>query len=214
MSEWDVFDRGYLDFEALLSIVATYLKIEELDLSIEEDFLTMCGISLNDQRKMTSEEKEKAEISPQMLYNAVNKFGTKRMKKNFTIHHAEEMVYDADLQHEDNKISIDELVTCLEMVGDKEMLEDSAAKRALWHAPSGRHLADKKKQHEHRKWEETRALFRSDSEEGKRRAYGDSWDQKDKHHSKARSETAFVVSSPKLSGTHQVLRTALESIND
>ena len=35
---------------------------------------------------------EEAEISPKMLYNAVQKYGTRRMKRQFTPSHAEEMV--------------------------------------------------------------------------------------------------------------------------
>ena len=58
---------------------------------------------------------------------------------------AKEMVYDADLQHEDNLISLDELVTCLEMVGDTEALAEGDEKKAMWRAPSGRHLLESAK---------------------------------------------------------------------
>jgi hypothetical protein len=71
---------------------------------------------------------------------------------------AKEMVYDADLQHEDNKISIDELVTCLEMVGDAEALEDGDQNKSLWRAPSGKHLA-KQRSDEDRAWKERRRSF-------------------------------------------------------
>ena len=161
MSEWDVLDRGYLDFEALLSIVATYLRIEQLDQQVEKDFLLLCGYNEEEQRTMTAEQKEEAEVSPEMLFDAVMKYGSGRMKRAFTRQQAEEMVYDADLQHIDNKISIDELVTCLEMVGDKEALEESDEKRAMWRAPSGRHLALKKKSNEQVEWEQSRMSLRS-----------------------------------------------------
>ena len=205
MSEWDVLDRGYLDFEALLSIVATYLRIEELDQQVEEDFLKMCGFGLKEQRKMSPEEKEEAEISPRMLFDAVQQYGTRRMKRSFTRAHAEEMVYDADLQHVDNNISIDELVTCLEMVGDKEMLEASDEeneKRAMWRAPSGRHLAVKKKSNEQKQWEESRirSVSRSDSASGE-------------GHTRLRSGTWLHTGSAGTEESHEVLRSALDLAN-
>merc|ERR1712034_171354 len=43
MREWDVNERGYLDFDAFLSVVATFLKREELDEAVERDFLRLCG---------------------------------------------------------------------------------------------------------------------------------------------------------------------------
>ena len=45
MSEWDLHDRGYLDFEAFLSVVSTYMKVEQLDQKVEEDFLKVCGLN-------------------------------------------------------------------------------------------------------------------------------------------------------------------------
>ena len=111
---------------------------------------------------------------------------------------------DADLQHVDNNISIDELVTCLEMVGDKEMLEaddEDAEKRAMWRAPSGRHLAVKKKSNEQKQWEESRnarTISRTDSGEG---------------HSRLRSGTWLHTGSAGTEESHAVLRTALGITN-
>ena len=45
MKEWDIFERGYLDFEAFLSVIATYMKVEQLDQKVEEDYLTICGLT-------------------------------------------------------------------------------------------------------------------------------------------------------------------------
>ena len=73
-----------------------------------------------------------------MLFRS--KYAPCRILLNFSIDDAKEMVYDADLQHEDNNISLDELITCLEMVGDMEALAEGDEKKGLWRAPSGRHL--------------------------------------------------------------------------
>mgnify|MGYP006146287313 CR=1 FL=1 len=45
MHEWDIHGRGYLDFEAFLSVIATYLKVEQLDQKVEEDYLTISGLT-------------------------------------------------------------------------------------------------------------------------------------------------------------------------
>ena len=140
MTEWDVKQVGYLEFESLVSIVATYMKIEQLDQQVEEDYLKICGYSVEKQRKMSPMMKLEAEISPELLYDAVMKYAPRRILLQFSIDDAREMVYDADLQHEDNQISLDELITCLEMVGDMEALAEGDEKKAMWRAPSGRHL--------------------------------------------------------------------------
>ena len=46
--EWDIDHRGYLDFDAFLSLIATFLKREELDEMMENDFLDLCGIKGRD----------------------------------------------------------------------------------------------------------------------------------------------------------------------
>jgi hypothetical protein len=79
MAEWDVQNRGFLDFEALLSIVATYVRIEELDQRMEEDYLTLCGYSIEEQKAMLPVEKEAAEVSPELLHEAVLRYGSRRM---------------------------------------------------------------------------------------------------------------------------------------
>lgn len=140
MTEWDVKQLGYLKFESLVSIVATYMKIEQLDQQVEEDYLRICGYSVEKQRQMSPVMKIEAEISPEALFDAVMKYAPRRILLNFSIDDAKEMVYDADLQHEDNNISLDELITCLEMVGDMEALAEGDEKKGLWRAPSGRHL--------------------------------------------------------------------------
>ena len=45
MREWDIHERGYLDFEAFLSVMSTYMKVEQLDQKVEEDFLKVCGLN-------------------------------------------------------------------------------------------------------------------------------------------------------------------------
>ena len=46
MREWDVHEppRGYLNFDAFVSVISTYMKVEQLDQQVEEDFLTICGL--------------------------------------------------------------------------------------------------------------------------------------------------------------------------
>ena len=84
------------------------------------------------------------------------KYAPRRILLQFSIDDAREMVYDADLQHEDNQISLDELITCLEMVGDMEALAEGDEKKAMWRAPSGRHLLSKaSKESKHRNQRKT-----------------------------------------------------------
>ena len=109
--------------------------------------------------------KLEAEISPELLYDAVMKYAPRRILLQFSIDDAREMVYDADLQHEDNQISLDELITCLEMVGDMEALAEGDEKKAMWRAPSGRHLLSKaSKETKHRNQRKSSKLYFLDSQ--------------------------------------------------
>ena len=105
------------------------------------------------------------------------------------------MVYDADLQHIDNNISIDELITCLEMVGDKEMLDESDDPKSMWRAPSGRHLAKKKKSGERKEWEDAQISRVSSlgSNNGQPRG---------------RSGTWLNTDNPEVDESHHILRNA------
>ena len=201
MREWDVHQRGFLDFDAFLSVVATFLKREELDERIEQDFLKLCGINPDSgKRKSTHLEQScnslghfrdrvrsptvvkgggkggrkgkflKAKASWRRLkYVAAwhtHGVGIDNLLAAFKLHWpqkvltrtvAEEMIFDANLEPgKSDMVTLDELITCLEMVTMSEIENDgsTASKResaVAWRRPSGCHVTYK----ELRPWSES-----------------------------------------------------------
>jgi MFS superfamily sulfate permease-like transporter/CRP-like cAMP-binding protein/Ca2+-binding EF-hand superfamily protein len=140
MHEWDIEDSGYLPFDSFISVVSTFMKIERLDIKMEEDFLRLCGLSDEEIKAENSEAKKHHEITKETLLAAHKKHGDRYTKMNIDI--AEEMIYDADLDMVDQNVSIDEFLNAIEMVGSKE-IEDLADSDSVWRLPSGRHLSIK-----------------------------------------------------------------------
>jgi len=167
MSEWDLHDRGYLDFEAFLSVVSTYMKVEQLDQKVEEDFLKVCGLnekqvhdlevnlarqSFVDHHNVEEGEDEDddgiQEISSKHLWRAIRKFGPtvwgRKKTAAISLKDVEEMVYDADVidQSGDMKVSLSELLNALEMVATEEIKQDlGKSEQGMIRVPTGRHLA-------------------------------------------------------------------------
>merc|ERR1719419_514317 len=118
MFEWDVHQRGYLDFGAFVSIVANVMKKEELDAKVEHDFLTVCG-------KHVSEIKNNRENLLKSMNSIVTagdlvRVGRERaMPINPEI--AEEMIFDAS-ESGDNAVTLDELISTIETVYRNESL--------------------------------------------------------------------------------------------
>merc|ERR1712034_104671 len=99
MREWDVNERGYLDFDAFLSVVATFLKREELDEMVERDFLRMCGLNPDDSEAEWPQLDPTTGISVDNLHRALRahwpeKWPTEEESRDV----AEEMVFDADIE--------------------------------------------------------------------------------------------------------------------
>jgi len=111
MHEWDIHGRGYLDFEAFLSVIATYLKVEQLDQKVEEDYLTISGLTKTEAHEVElrvarrsslslsdpemfgiSEQKHpeldngevEEEITAKSLWKAIKKYGPGMWGKKFT----------------------------------------------------------------------------------------------------------------------------------
>jgi len=81
--------------------------------------------------------------------------------------------------------------------------DEEDEKRAMWRAPSGRHLATKKKSNEQKQWEESRiarSVSRSDSASGEGQP-------------RLRTGTWLHTGSAGTEESHEVLRSALEIPN-
>jgi SulP family sulfate permease len=148
MNEWDVDHDHHLTFDAFVSIVSTHIKLEALDQELEKDFLRLCGLSHEEQSRLTSAEFELLAITKQELVNGIKEYGGQRgigigWKPKFTEDIATEMIYDADIDMVDNRVTFDELITCLEMIGPHELEEElqKSGDNSLWRAPSGKHLS-------------------------------------------------------------------------
>jgi Ca2+-binding EF-hand superfamily protein len=148
MNEWDVDHDHHLTFDAFVSIVSTHIKLEALDQELEKDFLRLCGLSHEEQSRLTSTEFELLAITKQELVNGIKEYGGQRgigigWKPQFTENIATEMIYDADIDMVDNRVTFDELITCLEMIGPHELEEElqKSGDNSLWRAPSGKHLS-------------------------------------------------------------------------
>ena len=115
MREWDLVGRGYLDFDAFVSIVSHVLKSEELDEQLEQDFLRVCGES--DVNASSTQHKRCVIVAADIV----------KLAKEIGIHIddeiAEEMVFDAD-EDQSKKISLDELIATLETVHIDETIDD------------------------------------------------------------------------------------------
>ena len=132
-SEWDIHDRKYLDFEAFLSVMSTYMKVEQLDEKVEEDFLKVCGLDkqqahafeLSETRKSiydhdhdhdhhhqyieddNGEFSDEKEISAKNLWEAIRKYGPqmwgRKRTTEITLNDVEEMIFDADVIDQSGK---------------------------------------------------------------------------------------------------------------
>jgi Ca2+-binding EF-hand superfamily protein len=111
MKEWDIESKGYLDFDAFVSIVAHVLKSEELDEQLEKDFLYFCG------------ETNVQQVTVQQMSSAITAADIVRVarEKCVFIDHdlAEEMIFDAD-ETGTGQLCLDHLIACIETVGADE----------------------------------------------------------------------------------------------
>ena len=114
--------RGYLDFDAFVSIVAHLLKHEELDEQLERDFLLFCG------------EKDVDHPSLQQMHSFITPANVVRVARahNVFIDHrtAEEMVHDAD-ETGSGKLSLDSLIACIETVSANEEYTSSTGSATI-----------------------------------------------------------------------------------
>jgi Ca2+-binding EF-hand superfamily protein/CRP-like cAMP-binding protein/anti-anti-sigma regulatory factor len=118
MREWDLEGRGFLDFDAFVSIVSHVLKSEELDEHIERDFLTLCGET--DVKHPSMSQQRCAVVAGDIVRRA--------RELGVVVDHrlAEEMVFDAD-EDRTGKVSLDELIVTLETVHIDESIDEKYA---------------------------------------------------------------------------------------
>jgi len=118
MHEWDVYQRGYLDFSDFISIVAHVMKSEELDAKVEQDFLRLCG-------KERSEIENNRESLLKSLCSHITAEDLIRVGRERDMpidpEIAEEMIFDAS-ESGDKKVLLDELIDVIETVSKNESL--------------------------------------------------------------------------------------------
>jgi sulfate permease, SulP family len=147
MNEWDVNREGNISFEALVSVVATYLHLEKLDSEMEVDFGKLCNCK--EPVSMNPEELAKQVITKEALIESVQRYGGRH---GITVNEqlAEEMIFDADIELVDHKVTFDELITTLEMIGPEEIVESISSKEnslvSALSVPSGMHLSFKRRE--------------------------------------------------------------------
>merc|ERR1712023_164057 len=130
----DVQGDGFLNFDAFISVIATHLKVEHLDAMIEEDFLRLVGTVEKDITSMSDDDKIHLSCDWKMLQEAAKTFGGKSLSDEA----CQEMVFDADIDAVGNgsSVSLDELITCLEMVRKEEIVEKrESMKSMMWRRP-------------------------------------------------------------------------------
>jgi len=118
MHEWDVHQRGYLDFGAFISIVAHVIQAEELDAKVEHDFLRVCGrevVEIENNRKNLLKSIN-SHIKSQDIIRVSRERG---MPINPEI--AEEMIFDAS-ESGGKMVSLNELIATIETVYRNESI--------------------------------------------------------------------------------------------
>ena len=121
MHEWDVQHRGYLDFDAFISMISFTLKKEELDEMVEEDFLKLSNrvadfgsLELATRgAPMTSE----PQITADSLVRALEDMG---IGASVDLDLIEEMIFDADFDGA-GFVSLDDLISTIAIIGRKEI---------------------------------------------------------------------------------------------
>jgi SulP family sulfate permease len=149
MEEWDFMQTGFITFDAFISVVSTYLMLERLDEEMERDFLTMCGYSEDEIENVETGSLSQKSVTAESLIACSKTFGKDR-GVNINTEVAEEMIFDSDCSKADMRVTFEELVTTLEMVGPDElkrsMLDDMGGihdDKDHLRYPSGSHLSFK-----------------------------------------------------------------------
>ena len=120
MHEWDVQNTGYLDFDAFISMIAVVLKKEELDESVEDDFLKLTSKRVVDVQTGGAEALRNAadaQISADSLIRGLTDLGA--ISLDFDL--IEEMIFDADFDGA-GFVSLDDLISTIEIIGRKEIV--------------------------------------------------------------------------------------------
>jgi Ca2+-binding EF-hand superfamily protein len=142
MHEWDRRQNGYLLFDAVVSMVATCLKKEELDQRIEQDFLRLCSdsgnLSAGESKCRASVLCREKHITVESLLKGFSKHAPHvRMNREL----ADDMIFDADISRVDFNVSIDELINTLELVNLDEVTSKAESDESgAFMAPTGMHL--------------------------------------------------------------------------
>jgi len=118
MHEWDVFQRGYLDFSDFISIVAHVMKSEALDAKVEHDFLQLCGKEVSE-----IENNRESLLKSLCSYITAEDLIRAGRERDMPIDPeiAEEMIFDAS-ESGDKKVLLEELIDVIETVYKNESL--------------------------------------------------------------------------------------------
>jgi len=114
MHEWDVDQRGYLDFSAFISIIAHVIKAEELETKVKQDFLQLCGKEVSES---ITENSLKSNCSYITAEDLICVWRERDMPIDPEI--AEEMIFDAS-EYGNKKVLLEDLINTIETVYENE----------------------------------------------------------------------------------------------
>ena len=111
MLDWDVKSRGFLDFDAFLSIISTTLKAEEVQVQIENDFKRF-DPNFDHRTKQSHDLEEIDREADELLHYRITKDDLMRVYEDLNIELtaeiAEEMLFDAG--SDETGVSYDDLI--------------------------------------------------------------------------------------------------------
>jgi len=113
MADWDVLRTGYLTFDAFMSIFSMFLKKQETEVEFMNDFKRFCPKFV---AETDLDDADKSQLV--QAHNIMDVFFG--LKLPMTKEIAEEMVFDADLDHNDG-VSYDDLICAISTIGINEV---------------------------------------------------------------------------------------------
>lgn len=113
MADWDVHHTGYLTFDAFMSIFSMFLKKQETEVEFMNDFKRFCPkfIAETDLDDADNSQLVQADNIMDVFFG---------LQLPMTKEIAEEMVFDADLDHNDG-VSYDDLICAISTIGINEV---------------------------------------------------------------------------------------------
>ena len=116
---WDIDGKGHIDFDNFVSMISCFLKREETEQEVENDFAKFALASkVKQARSPSTSSMEVNEDSVITVDNILNLF--QEMGVEISLDEAEEMIFEGDY-NEDKSISFHEFVDLITLVHDSEL---------------------------------------------------------------------------------------------